>query len=323
MNQPCFPFVVGCGRSGTTLLRAMLDSHPALTIPFESRFVPALLEREPEFRVAGKLDSDRLVDALRDDEHFRGWDLSEADVRGHLHDVAPVDVAAAVRAMFELCAARAGKPRYGDKSPPYVMRLPLLAEAFPEGRFVHLVRDGRDVALAFMDADFGPESASRLALHWRLRVERGREAGTTLGTQRYLEVHYEELVAQPESALRAICEFIELDYDDAMLAYQERVDEIVQFDPEPWNHGNLAKPPTVGLRDWRAQMNERDLARFELLAGPTLEQFGYEPSGAAATPRDRYDAAAALTAWQAHRVRKRVESTVAAGLRRVRSPRPA
>jgi hypothetical protein len=318
MTRPCFPFVVGCGRSGTTLLRAMLDTHPELVVPFESRFIPGLLEREQEFRVDDRLDVDRLVDVLKDDEHFEAWDLSESDVRARLRETAPTDVPHAVRAMFELCAERAGKPRYGDKSPPYVMRLPLLAGAFPEGRFIHLVRDGRDVALAFMDADFGPENAARLALHWRLRVERGREAGTQLGSERYLEVHYEELVAHPEPALRVICAFIELDYDDAMLGYQERVGEIVQFDPEPWNHGNLAKPPTVGLRDWRTQMSKRDLAQFELLAGPTLERFSYEPSGTAPTPRDRYDAALAVTAWQAHRVRKRVETTVAAGLRRVR-----
>jgi hypothetical protein len=311
MNQPCFPFVVGCGRSGTTLLRAMLDSHPALVVPFESRFIPALLERDHAFRVDGVLDPDRLVDALRDDEHFRAWDLSEADVRNRLRDVRPADVAGAVRTMFELCATRACKPRYGDKSPPYVMRLPLLAGAFPEGRFIHLVRDGRDVALAFMDADFGPESAARLALHWRLRVERGRQAGTELGPERYLEVHYEDLVAHPEPALRTICAFIDLDYDDAMLGYQQRVEQIVQHDPEPWNHDNLAKPPTVGLRDWRTQMSKRDLARFELLAGSTLERFSYELSGTTATARDRYDAAAAMTTWQAHRVRKRVETKVA------------
>jgi hypothetical protein len=198
------------------------------------------------------------------------------------------------------------------------MRLPLVAGAFPEGRFIHLVRDGRDVALAFMDADFGPGSAARLALHWRLRVERGRKAGTQLGPERYLEVRYEDLVAHPEPSLREICAFIELDYDDAMLGYQQRVEKIVQFDPEPWNHGNLAKPPTIGLRDWRTQMSKRDLARFEILAGPALKQFGYEPSGTDATPRDRVDAAAAMAAWQAHRVRKRVETKVAEGFRRIR-----
>jgi hypothetical protein len=319
MNQRCFPFVVGCGRSGTTLLRAMLDSHPSLVIPFESRFIPALLDRAADVRIDGVLDPDRLVDVLQEDEHFRSWDLSADDVRARLREIRPADVAGAVRAMFELCAVRAGKPRYGDKSPPYVMRLPLLAAAFPEGRFVHLVRDGRDVALAFMDADFGPESAARQALHWRLRVERGREAGEQLGRQRYLEVHYEELVARPEPVLRTVCEFIELDYDPAMLGYQARVDEIVQFDPEPWNHDSLAKPPTAGLRDWRSQMCTRDIARFELLAGPALRRFSYELSGTAATARDRYDAAAAVTAWQAHRMRKRVETTVAAGFRRVRS----
>ena len=319
MTRPCFPFVVGCGRSGTTLLRAMLDSHPQLVIPPESRFIPALLERESQLRVAGRLDTDALVDSLLGDEHFQAWGMPEAELRTHLRDDAPADVAEAVRAMFHMRATAAGKPRYGDKSPPYVMRLALLAPAFPEGRFIHLVRDGRDVALAFMDADFGPERAAHLALHWRLRVERGRQAGTVLGSGRYLEVHYEDLVATPEPVLRTICEFIDLDYDDSMLGYQTRVDEIVQFDPEPWNHRNLEKPPTVGLRDWRSQMSPRDVARFELLAGPTLRKFGYAPSERTATARDRYDAATTLASWQAHRVRKRVEAMYNAGLRRVRS----
>jgi Sulfotransferase family len=319
VTPPCFPFVVGCGRSGTTLLRAMLDSHPALVIPPESRFIPALLEAAPQLGRSGRLDTDALVDLLLDDEHFRAWGLPADELRVHLHACAPADVPDAVRAMFQLRATAAGKPRYGDKSPPYVMRLPLLAEAFPEGRFVHLVRDGRDVALAFMDADFGPESAAHLALHWRLRVERGRQAGTTLGPERYLEVHYEELVAQPEPVLRAICDFVDLEYDGEMLGYQTRVDEIVQFDPEPWNHRNLEKPPTVGLRDWRSQMKPRDVARFELLAGHTLRRYSYATSDISATTRDRYDAAATLATWQARRVRKRVGAIYSAGRHRVRS----
>src|SRR4051812_20808382 len=318
MTRPCFPFVVGCGRSGTTLLRAMLDSHPLLHVPPESRFVPALLERESELRVGGRLDPDKLVDSLARDEHFRAWGLPEDDLRALLRTNEPASVADAVRAMFKLRASAASKPRYGDKSPPYVMRLPLLASAFPEGRFVHLVRDGRDVALAFMDADFGPESAAHLALHWRLRVERGRKAGETLGAQRYLEVRYEDLVAEPEPVLRRVCDFIDLEYDDAMLGYQARVAEIVQFDPDPTNHRNLAKPPTVGLRDWRTQMSRSDVARFELLGSNTLRQFSYEPSGATPTARDRRDAAAALAAWQTHRVRKRVTTMYDAGRRRVR-----
>jgi hypothetical protein len=253
------------------------------------------------------------------DEHFPAWGMSEAELRPRLRECAPATVADAVRVMFQMRATAAGKPRYGDKSPPYVMRLPLLAPAFPEGRFIHLVRDGRDVALAFMDADFGPESAAHLALHWRLRVERGRQAGASLGPARYLEVHYEELVAQPEPVLRTICEFIELDYDDSMLGYQKRVDEIVQFDPEPWNHRNLEKPPTVGLRDWRTQMSPRDVARFELLAGPTLRKFSYVLSDVSPTARDRYDAASTAAIWQARRVRKRVGALYRAGVRRVRS----
>ena len=145
--------------------------------------------------------------------------------------------------MFQMRATAAGKPRYGDKSPPYVMRLPLLAEAFPEGRFIHLVRDGRDVALAFMDADFGPESAAHLALHWRLRVERGRQAGTPWVPSATWKCTTKSSSPGRSRCMRTICDFVDLEYDDAMLGYQKRVDEIVQFDPEPWNHRNLEKPP--------------------------------------------------------------------------------
>jgi hypothetical protein len=307
-EQVCFPFIVGCGRSGTTLLRAMLDSHPDLVVPPESRFVPALLERERAFRtVDGTIDTAAAVDSLVRNEHFASWGMPERSLRDHLGARSFTSVADVVRAMFKLRAAEEGKRRYADKSPPYVMRMGMLAAAFPEARFVHLVRDGRDVALAYLDADFGPDSAAEMALHWRLRVERGRRAGRRLGPERYLEIRYEDLVDDTEPVLRRLCDFIGLDFDRSMLRYQDRVDQLVRFDPEPWNHANLSKPPTPGLRDWREQMGSHDIARFAVLAGATLERFGYERAAVGPTVGDRAGAARVAVAWQARRLRKRLQ----------------
>src|SRR4051812_8879868 len=122
-TESIFPFVVGCSRSGTTLVRAMLDAHPLVAVPPESHFALA-----PDVR--------GLRRALSRERWFALWEIEAPDLRG-------LDVADAVRALFAAYAERQGKPRYADKTPHYVSHLPLFAERFPEARFVHVIRDGR------------------------------------------------------------------------------------------------------------------------------------------------------------------------------------
>jgi hypothetical protein len=251
-TRPIFPFVVGCSRSGTTLVRAMLDAHPLLAVPPESHFAI-----EPRLR-------------LRRDRWFRLWGIDAPDVRG-------LDVADAVRAVFAAYAAAQGKPRYADKTPHYVSHLPLLAQRFPEARFVHVVRDGRDVALSLLEVPWGPDTIEGAALHWRRRVLEGRAAA--LPPDRYRELRYEALVADPERELRALAPWLDLDYDPAMLAYPERALVV----PYPEHHARLAAPPTAGLRDHRRDLSAEDRARFEAVAGDALRELGYSPTDARAS----------------------------------------
>ena len=139
-----FPFVVACSRSGTTLLRAMLDSHPELAIPPESHFLAALL-REP-------LTPSEFLSFLETHERFIAWDLPIEDVRQAFLDDGVSDKASAVRALYASYARRQGKPRWGDKTPGYVRRIRELSELLPEAKFIHLIRDGRDVG-DVVDAD--------------------------------------------------------------------------------------------------------------------------------------------------------------------------
>jgi hypothetical protein len=247
--QEAFPFVVGCSRSGTTLLRAMLDAHPALTVPPESHFA---LARSPR----------ALRRALRRDPWFALWGIDAPDLRG-------LDVPAAVRALFAAYAAARGKPRYADKTPHYVSHLPLLAARFPEARFVHVVRDGRDVALSLLEVPWGPDDLEGAAGHWRRRVLEGRAAA--LRPDRYREVRYEALVADPEGALRPLCAWLGLDWHPALLAPRGAALTV----PYPEHHARLALAPTPGLRDWRRDMAAADAARFAAVAGDALAELGY------------------------------------------------
>ncbi len=268
-----FPFIVGCGRSGTTLLVSMLDSHPDLAIPGESGF---LLEMCAS---SAKSDKEGLVQSfcaeLEAFDRFRAWKLDLDDLRRDLEEQRPDDRVEAMRITYAHYAAREGKTLYGDKTPDHVLQIPELAKLFPEARFVHLIRDGRDVALANLDVPWGPATLPAAARYWRQRVSTGRQAGAALGPKRYLEVRYEELVADPSSVLHKVTEFLGLEFDPAMLRSDEAVRRQFAMSPDPSLDKSLLLPVTKGLRDWRRDMSADDLAVFELIAGPLLEELGY------------------------------------------------
>ena len=295
-----FPFLVGCGRSGTTLLRAMCDAHPSLAVPPESHFVVAFAPAS-----SGAVDAGELAARLAASERFALWGLDEVTVRDALVEAAPRTYADAVRAVFACYADRRGKPRYADKTPVYVLHIDRLAALFPESVFVHLVRDGRDVACSFLELGWA-DSIEEAALHWRRRVTAGRRAGHKLPAGRYVEMRYEDLVDSPEQALRRMCDAAALPFDEAMLDPSAGAAELVRTTAHPEYHRHLALPPTAGLRDWRRQLDSGQLDRFELLAGTTLEAFGYERVAPRPSAAARRDAAVHWARWQAHRVSKRV-----------------
>jgi Sulfotransferase family len=278
------PFVVGVSRSGTTLLRLMLDAHPELAIPAETHFVPDLLER-------GRAGPEELVDAI---VGARTWgdfglqaealraEVAAADARG------PADV---LRAFYGLCARERGKPRWGDKTPGYVKRMGAIAAGLGEARFVHLIRDGRDVALSRRARGMGAtKPIGEVARLWQRRIENARRQARRL-RGRYLELRYEDLVADPEPALRRVCELIELGYDPAMLSHDKtaarRLAELGDLEPEGERaarpagerraaHSLAAERPTeLRVEAWRTEMEPADRAEFEAVAGDLLRDLGY------------------------------------------------
>jgi hypothetical protein len=301
-DRPPFPFIVGCGRSGSTLLRAMCDSHPSLAVPPESHFIVPLAPRGPA--ADHPLDVATFVDGLFATERFELWGLDRPTIVAALAAPPLPDYPVAVRRVFALWAAARGKDRYADKTPGYVLHIPTLARLFPEAVFVHLIRDGRDVASSFLELGWA-DRIEEAALHWQLRVRRGRRAGHALPPGRYLELRYEQLVADAEPQLRTLCAAIGLPFADAMLDPTHRAADVIRTTRHPDYHQRLAVPPTPGLRNWRDDLSEEDTARFELLAGGTLAELGYERSGVRATGSVRLQAAGRWVRWQLHRVRRR------------------
>jgi hypothetical protein len=264
--------VLGVRRSGTTLLRVILDRSPELAIPDESYFVPQLARRHPT-----PVDPDAFLEDLRRIPTLREWSLSPAVVRARLRP--GVQTGEAIAAVFAAYAAERGKERWGDKTPLYMQHLDLLERLFPGAHFVHLVRDGRDAALSFLSVPPGlmtegwghPRDAAGFACQWATEVRAAQRLGGHVGSERYLELRYEALVAEPEAEVRRVCAFAGLGFDAGMLDYVGRTDSARKAHQQ-----RLNEPPRRGVRDWRREMDAGDLRAFESVSGGLLDELGYE-----------------------------------------------
>ena len=293
--------VLGVSRSGTTLLKEMLDRHSELVIPSESYFIPQLWDRH-----GSRPDREAILADLGRISRVREWGVAPDDLRRRM----PRDpsFAEAIDAVYRTYAEARGKRRFGDKTPAYMQSLDLLERVFPDARYVHIVRDGRDAGLSFVSmrrrARFNwsrPRRLGDFACQWDREVRGARRFGATTAHGRYLEVRYEDLVAEPERFLREVCTFLGLGFEPEMLEYHRCVDASTLED-----HPRLAQPPTVHVRDWREQMAPKEVERFEAIAGALLDELGYEraypgPTGGvrARALLERAAFAARLTSWRA------------------------
>jgi LPS sulfotransferase NodH len=302
---PVFPFVIGCGRSGTTLLRSMLDSHPDLAIPPETYFIPRLAREWQQRVLRSEADVARFVDALTGTNGYKQMGTPVHLLRASLIGSLPTGYADAIRSVYALYSERRGKRRYGDKTPAYVLEIDRLSALFPEAVFVHIIRDGRDVAMSFVDGGWADDLAQAV-LYWKLQVSRGRASGRRLAPGRYVEIRYEDLVADPASTLSQVCRSIRLTYNEAMLEYRTSADRWVASTPVPERHTSLALRPTLGLRDWRTQMSAEDAGVLRMLAGSLLGEMGYPNDDGRHSPHTFALAGWRWSGWQFHRVAKKV-----------------
>ena len=287
MTQPLI--LLGVSRSGTTLLRVVLDRSPGLAIPDESFFVPLLARRNGRM-----IDAERFLDDVSRISTIRDWGLTPTDISDRVRSgMATGD---AIATVFEAYADAAGKPRWGDKTPMYMRHLALLEKLFPEAQYVHLIRDGRDAALSFLEMPEGtftrtwahPRTPAQFACLWRKEVGDARALGRRVGPTRYLEVRYEQLVADAESVVREVCTFAAVAFESVMLDYMGSVD--VSAKP---HQQRLLTPPTTGVRNWREDMSAANVAAFDGVAGDLLGDLGYAVGpGARSRPR-----AAIVRAW--------------------------
>ncbi len=272
-------FLVGAARSGTTLLQYMLRSHPHLSAPTgESHFIiPLCREAEKFGDLKDAKNVARVLERMRDisrefmDEDLHGIQMDRAALAATMAERSDGTMPGLIRTLFELNAEGEGKSRWIDKTPYYILHLPWLAKTFPDARFVHIIRDGRDCALSMLRRarDLRIFNIYHAAQFWSQYVDAGQLAALDLPKNRYHELHYEKLLERPEDVLRELCKFLGEPFDQRLIDFQTSGDS---GDRTPL----LRKPlQRDNQQKWRQKMTPWQIRVFESEAGDTLRRNGY------------------------------------------------
>lgn len=267
---PPAPFIVGVPYSGTTLLRQMLDSHSQLTVSADTHLLPDLIRRWRRDEAAGAGESELVQAAITlvtSHHGSPGLGVDAERLAAHLGAIRRPSLVDVARAVHLVRAEAEGKPRWGDETPPYLGQMRLLNSVIGEARFLHVIRDGRDVALSLADAGDGLSDSEAAIRMWRKQVRGARRQAAKLPPHHYAEVRYEALAREPEVVLRRVARFLDLPFDVAMLNRRQR-------------RQALPAGSTLGdrIERWR-MLTPGELRRLENAAGDVLGELRYEVDG--------------------------------------------
>jgi len=276
INAPIF--IVGAARSGTTLLQYMLRSHPDVSLPTaESHFFIPFFKKSENYGDLKQIENtQRLLEDIYksrqsffdNDVHgikFNAKELAKAFQQKKLSTVPQI-----ISGIFKENAQAEGKKRWGDKTPYYILHLDTILEMYPDAQIIHLIRDGRDCALSMLERKWDLQifNTYHAAYTWDRYVTAGKVFGAKHPAS-YYEIRYEDILEQPESSIKKLCEFLKIEFNDSVINFKKSDGS----GKTPLLTKSLQK---TNQAKWKINMSKKQLYIFEALAGNTLKDCGYE-----------------------------------------------
>ena len=279
MSHPIRPiFIIGTPRSGTTLLRFMLSSHPEIYIPEETGFIPFLRKPEQLKEPLSQIEVEQLLQRIGQLNYL--WRDIVPEIKVFYQNLAEPTLTNILDALFHRMIAEQQASRWGDKTPLYVRHIPLIAQIFPGAQFIHVIRDGRDATLSAQKkwglSKFWYMDNYYLLQNWVANVSTGLRDGRKLSEDRYLEIRYEQLVREPELILSKICDFLNETYNPMMVAQSQLARRV---GPGPDGHTEVMQSiSTASVERWHSEMTLFEQKMAYRIAGALLSELGYESS---------------------------------------------
>ena len=266
-------FIVGTGRSGTTLLRLILNGHSRIQIPPETWFIEPLVAAVP---ISGPLSDEQIEIAIAIITKHRRWEdmnFDSAEFAAAIRNISNTQLVDILNLFYQRQLDRHDKKRFGDKTPIYINILTELKCLYPDAKFIHLIRDGRDVAISMLDARWMRYHDRNFP--WTKTMLLRRTYLETKLAEDILEVRYEALITDLERTVRKICEFLNETFEPQMLAFRDRLEQVPER--ERRIHRKLAAPVSdSSISLWKNKLAPWECFLMEACLHDELLDLGYE-----------------------------------------------
>lgn len=291
MNSPIF--IIGSPRSGTTLLRLMLTCHRSIVIPPECGFIIWLYEEFKSWNEVNLTNSYSLkhfINKLLECRKIETWHLQEDKLIKYIKSNGPHSYSELTSCVYEFYGILkwGDSNRWGDKNNFYINHILTLNELFPDAFFVHIVRDGRDVAGSHKNLIHKnieskyvpdlPEKIEKIAETWKSNIQTINDSFSSIGWEKVHEVKYEYLVSKPENTLRNLTQEICEDYDPSMLDYYKYNNELELEPKEFMEWKEKCTKPLIKeeIGRYKCELTNNEKMVFEEIAGKQLVHYGYK-----------------------------------------------
>lgn len=281
-------FIIGNPRSGTTLLRLMLNKHTKMSVPPEAGFLAWLYDDYKDF-IFTKEQVEKFVKALSQTTKMEHWNLDYDALKIFIMSERPDDFSKLMDSVY-LYYSKYNLLKeveiYGDKNNFYLNKIDLLSNLYNDAKFIHIIRDGRSVAVSYKDlnkrnmtSEYAPDLPNKIetiAKEWMDNIQMINTSFEKLNPILHHTIRFEDLISEPEESLQNICNFLDIEYDEKMLNYFETTesDGLEPGDFLQWKSKNKMPLQEEEIFKYK-KLSQNDLKSFEDLAKDLLSQYKY------------------------------------------------
>lgn len=271
-------FIVGVGRSGTTLIQSMLNAHSKISFLPETHFIRNYMSDK---NIQKQFNSNNLNYIKKRFKNDKNINKLNNNMLSYLNDELSKsnNLSDLFKRMLQQYLKNHNKIIVGEKDPKNLEYLNQIIKTFPHAKILHIIRDPRDVVLSRLNAEWSKDRGLIThALTYRFQYLKAQKDGKEIFKSNYLEFRYEELITKPESMLNDICQFLKIKYDKNMLKFYENSSEIIKGEEKKWKD-NCFKPINVNnLNKWKNKLSKNQIYLIEKICAPVFTDNKYDLS---------------------------------------------
>ena len=281
-------FILGNPRSGTSLFRLMLNSHPNIIVPPESGFLQWWYEKYKDWTIINsqnREDINKCIDDILSSKKIEDWNLNKEKIVSDILEVKPENYSELSSLIYLNYKNNLDydKLKIGDKNNYYIHHLKTINRIYPEAKYIHLIRDGRDVACSYIkikslkiDSIYKPNLNSNIrdiATEWNENINK---IDSFLQGRNHIKIRYEDLLEDPELELNKVCKFIGVTYHKQMLDFYLPGINDEPISTREWKMKTFESVDKNNCKKYIKLLSKEDITIFNNINYYILSKYGYE-----------------------------------------------